>query len=81
MKGKGINEQILNRIINAIDLTNCLKNPNFVAPLMKIMTEGVNVWKEQIKNFSVLMSNLMFIYFHYNTSNEYFELLKDAPAL
>ncbi|KAL4468274.1 hypothetical protein ABPG72_015810 [Tetrahymena utriculariae] len=69
----------IKRIVKGVELTNCLKNPNLVAPCMKILTEGINLWKDFIENYRDLVSNLIFIYFHYNTSSEYLRSLKDIP--
>ena len=71
----------LNRIIDAIELSNCLQYPFLVGPLMKILTEGIMYWKQKIPDFKQLLCNLIFIYFHYNTSQEYLELLKEVPTL
>ena len=74
-------DQCISRITDAIVLNNCRTNPNLVAPLMKILTDGILKWKSKIKDFKPVLSNLMFIYFHYNTSVEYLDTLKEAPAL
>lgn len=33
--------ECIKRIVSGVELTNCLKNPNLVAPCMKILTEGM----------------------------------------
>lgn len=71
----------MKRIIDSIELRNCYHYPQLVAPLMKILTDGIIHWKTKIKDSKALLSNLMYIYFHYNTNNEYLELLKDLPTL
>jgi len=48
---------------------------------MKILIEGIHIWKSMIPNITVLLKSLIFIYFHYNTSEEHWEILKDNPTL
>lgn len=37
------------------------------------------MWKDMITNTKELLANLIFIYFHYNTSAESLEALRDVP--
>jgi len=72
-------KEYIKRIVAGVEMKNCLSSPNLVAPCMKILTEGINLWKDMIDNYKELMANLIFIYFHYNTSEEQLEGLRDIP--
>lgn len=69
----------IRRIVSGVELRNCLGSPELVAPCMKILTEGIALWKDMIQNYKELLANLVIIYFHYNTQNEQLEAIKDIP--
>jgi len=38
----------IRRIVSGVELRNCLGSPELVAPCMKILTEGIALWKDMI---------------------------------
>lgn len=72
-------EIILQRILSAIELfllyyifnnnlksiKNCLINPNFVIPCLKLFVDGIKLWKSLIGKINDFLKKLIFIYFNY----------------
>ena len=47
-------------------IKNCLLNPNFVVPCLKLFIDGIKIWKNLIGKINEFLTNLLFIYFNYS---------------
>jgi hypothetical protein len=61
-----------------LSLKHCYLHPNFVGPCLKLLSDGVTVWADSLKELLPgLMNNLIFIFFHYQSSLEYSAEIED----
>jgi hypothetical protein len=70
----------IDRIINGIDLKNCVVNPHFTAVLLKLIIDGLQYFRPHLVPEKVL-DKLFFIFFHYNTALEYMSTLRENPQI
>ncbi|CAD8190007.1 unnamed protein product [Paramecium pentaurelia] len=62
------------RVIQGLNLKNCIVNPHLCAPLLKVFVDVQQHFRNSY-NPSDIFKNLFFIFFQYNTVIEYSEIL------
>lgn len=72
-------EECLERIMSGINMQCCLANPNLVASCLSILSDQIPSLKHTKANIRDLFLNLIYLFFCYNCSLKYADLVRGIP--